>query len=556
MNPLPLVLALILIPCGLAAQPVKRTLHALVIGCDYQGTRLELPSPVRDAERVAETLATPAIGFRVTLLKNPDRRAFLEAVETFGEVIAREQGVGLFYFSGHGMQHDGENYLVPAAADPRFREDLPTDCVAASRVMVRMTAAGNGTNLLFLDACRDSPLPSARVKGAVAPGLAQMSGSGLLIGFAADSGKVALDSGQGSRYTNALLKHLPTPGISVAELLTRVRRDVITDTGRAQEPFVYMGLDELFSFVPGSGGIGNDSAAAELARLREELARAKPMGESSSTKLPSDSSNQMMETGVRDLEAGRWEVIEEVTAKNGGHRISWRYDMFQDSAHGNSLIGAAEKSTVNEREPTAKETAALAVLQIRKVGSERLMGAVWESNGFGEHFLVDLEGRWNASNSSFEAVARDRSSGEVSATFRGTQVGGFGKNKNLSEAPLIGGFWTIREFVEPSNGGYDIEWRYQLQIDNDGLTVARGSKVRVNHKPAKPGEVASNSVIRVSVNPKTGLLEGSSVEISPTGSPINASLVGTITSGGSGFILEAREAGSSRVTAMLLGAKE
>jgi hypothetical protein len=227
---------------------------------------------VRDAERFAKALATPAIGFRVTLLKNPDRRTFLEAIETFGEVIAREKGVGLFYFSGHGMQHEGENYLVPAAADPRFREDLPTDCVAASRVMVRMMAAGNGTNLLFLDACRDSPLPSARNKGAIAPGLAQMSGSGLLIGFAADSGKVALDSGQGSRYTNALLKHLPTQGISVAELLTRVRRDVVSETAQAQEPFVYMGLDELFSFVPGT--IPEESKE-EVERLQKELEEAR-----------------------------------------------------------------------------------------------------------------------------------------------------------------------------------------------------------------------------------------------------------------------------------------
>jgi hypothetical protein len=489
-------------------------------------------------------------------MKNPDRRSFLEAIETFGETLAAEKGVGLFYFSGHGMQYEGENYLVPAMADPRFREDLPTECITASRIVTRMAAAENGTNLLFLDACRDSPLPSARNKSSAIPGLAQMSGSGLLIGFAADSGRTALDTGDGSRYTNALLRHLTTPGINVTELLTRVRRDVISETNRAQEPFVYMGLDELFSFVPGTGGMNIDSSAAELARLREELARAKAISESSGTKLPSDSSDPAMETGVGDFQAGGWEVVEEVTAKNGGHRISWRYDLFPDCANSNGLIGAARKASVNDREPTAKETAAIAILKIRKMGGERLVGAVWESNGFGQQFLVDLDGRWNASHTAFDAVARDPSSGEVSATFRGLQVEGLGKNKNLSEAQLTGGLWKIREFVEPSNGGYDIEWHYQFQIDKDGFVVARGRKVRVNQRPANPGEVAADSVIRISANPRSGLLEGSSVETGPSGVSIQASLVGTITRGGTGFILEAREAGSNRATAMLVGAKE
>jgi formylglycine-generating enzyme required for sulfatase activity len=245
-----LALTFLGLPLTLGAQG-SRTLHALVIGCDYVGTKFQLPSPLRDADRIAKALGAAPIGFEVTLLRNPDRRAFLDAVDRFGETLARQKGVGLFYFSGHGMQHEGENYLMPSGAMPGYREDLPTECVAASRVVTRMAAAGNGTNLLFLDACRDS-LPSAMNKGAALPGLVQMSGSGLLIGFAADSGKVALDSGEGSRYTNALLKHLPTPGISVAELLTRVRRDVINDTARKQEPFVYMGLDELFAFVPGA----------------------------------------------------------------------------------------------------------------------------------------------------------------------------------------------------------------------------------------------------------------------------------------------------------------
>lgn len=231
---------------------------ALIVGCDYKGTGLELVSPIKDAEALAQVLRTGRLGFAdqdVEVLRNPNFGELTRAIDAFGQRLKSEEAVGLFYFSGHGAQHEGRNYLIPAGANIGFVEDLPSSAVAASRIVVRMEAANSGVNLVFLDACRSNALPSA-AKG-LRHGLNQMTGGGVLIGFAADANKEAYDSGDGSYYTNALLEHIKEPGISIFEMLTKVRADVRTATEGQQEPFMYSGLNEVFSFIP-RGGAGPD----------------------------------------------------------------------------------------------------------------------------------------------------------------------------------------------------------------------------------------------------------------------------------------------------------
>lgn len=217
---------------------------ALVIGCDYSGSNLELPSPTKDARAISATLKSKILGFKdknVTLLLNPTRREMLDAIDQFGEDLKNRNTIGVFYFSGHGAQHEGKNYLIPGKAQIKYLEDLGDEAVTASRVLTRMEAANNGVNVIFLDACRSCDLPSAKKKS-ISRGLNQMSASGVLIGFAADANKEAFDSGVGSFYTNSLLKRIREPGVSVFEMLTKVRADVRKATEGMQEPFMYAGL--------------------------------------------------------------------------------------------------------------------------------------------------------------------------------------------------------------------------------------------------------------------------------------------------------------------------
>jgi hypothetical protein len=228
---------------------------ALVVGCDYRGTGLELPSPARDANALS-TVLRDRLGFQVVTLLNPTRRGLIDAIDDFGAAVEKRGGVGLFYFSGHGAQHEGENYLIPTGAVLRFREDLPTETVAASRVLTRTEAARNPVNLIFLDACRNNELPSSKHKDVLANGLTGMQAvTGMLIGFATAKNNVANDSGSGSIYTNALLKHIATPGLSVMDMLTRVNNEVRRSTDGSQVPFMEVGLSDVFYFVPPTSAV-------------------------------------------------------------------------------------------------------------------------------------------------------------------------------------------------------------------------------------------------------------------------------------------------------------
>lgn len=234
---------------GVPPAPEART--ALIIGCDYKNSGMQLPSPLQDAASIAGVLET-RLGFKVTVLSNPTRKEMLGAIDKFGAALAQSGGIGLFYFSGHGSQFDGDNFLIPAGAELGFREDLPTEAIAAQRIVTRMEAAQNRVNLLFLDACRTNDLPSTK-KGAFTKGLTGMNAaSGMLISFASAKNTAANDTGSGSCYTNALVKHLATPGLSVTDMLTLVNNDVKKETAGAQIPFMEVGLDGVFRFVDGA----------------------------------------------------------------------------------------------------------------------------------------------------------------------------------------------------------------------------------------------------------------------------------------------------------------
>ena len=222
----------------------------LLVG-DYKGTSLELPSPVMDAKALAGALSK--VGFdrsNITLLENPTKAELIDAIDAFGEKLSVSRGVGLFYFSGHGAQVDGKNYLIPAEAKLKYRDHLETEGLSVRYIATSMEGAQNGINMLILDACRNNELPSAKRKALARKGLAEMDGDGILFCFAAKDGQVGPDTGKGSVYTNALINHLATPGVFVLDMLTRVRKEVKDGTDGTQEPFFYSGLDQVFSLAP------------------------------------------------------------------------------------------------------------------------------------------------------------------------------------------------------------------------------------------------------------------------------------------------------------------
>ncbi len=249
-----LCLGIILTQPVLSATP--RT--ALVIGnAAYQQGRLS--APVRDAQALAKVLRK--LGFQVIERSNLNLDEMEKAIGEFHQLLSKRSGVGLFYYSGHGIQYQNQNYLIPIGASESLygAYALPKKTVAVNEVLEAMNSAGNAVNLVFLDSCRTQPeMVKSWAKGQeIPPGMAKQSDvPGSLIAYAAAPGKPALDgkNGQNSPYVKELLKWIQKPNLSISDALTQVRVSVMKATrkGRqeAQQPQYSNALNELFYFNP------------------------------------------------------------------------------------------------------------------------------------------------------------------------------------------------------------------------------------------------------------------------------------------------------------------
>ena len=225
---------------------------ALVVGnANYQHA-VPLANPKNDAEDMAALLRR--LGFQVTAGLDLTDAAMEDRIRGFSR-RARAAKVALFFYAGHGMQVDGVNYLVPVDARLADEADLPFETVALDLVLKRM---GGGTNLVFLDACRDNPFArgwaGAGRSTSVGRGLTrvgEVGGSGMFIAFATDPNRIAADGeGRNSPFTAALKRHIETPGLEINGLLTEVRRTVLASTGDVQRPWSNSSLSDPFYFVP------------------------------------------------------------------------------------------------------------------------------------------------------------------------------------------------------------------------------------------------------------------------------------------------------------------
>ncbi|MBI4642094.1 MAG: caspase family protein [Candidatus Tectomicrobia bacterium] len=238
-----LAICLVLILTDEAAAQ-RRT--ALVIGnAAYEVGPLR--NPVNDAIDMAMTLRQ--LGFEVTLLRDVDLRAMEEAIDAFSLQL-RQGGVGLFYFAGHGVQVNGENYFIPVGARIDKETDVKYEAMHIGRVLDNVSDAGNDMNIIILDACRNNPF--ARSWRSRQRGLAVVQASrGVLIAYATAPGDVSSDGNErNGTYTKHLLRYMTAPGLSLEQMFKQVREAVVKETGGRQTPWESSSLLGSFSFAP------------------------------------------------------------------------------------------------------------------------------------------------------------------------------------------------------------------------------------------------------------------------------------------------------------------
>lgn len=249
-----LVWGLMVLALARPAEAAERRL-ALVIGNSaYSFGALE--NPKNDATLMSKTLKQ--VGFEVITLIDADQKAMKTAMLEFGRSLRDSDSVGLFYYAGHGVQVDGENYLVPVGANIRDEADVAVEAVAASELLRTMQRAASRINIAIFDACRNNPFASTTRSGT--RGLARIDApAGTIIAYATAPGDVALDgTGGNSPYAAALAKHMGSDGLTVEEVFKRARREVLESTKNKQTPWESSSLTGDFYFKPGTAPVGND----------------------------------------------------------------------------------------------------------------------------------------------------------------------------------------------------------------------------------------------------------------------------------------------------------
>lgn len=221
---------------------------ALVIGNSNYAVNAFLKNPVNDAADMADALRS--VGFVVHVVLNSTQLAMKQAIDAFGKEL-QEYNIGLFYYSGHGIQAEGYNYLVPIDAAISSERDVEYTCVEAGRVLSRMKDAGISTNIIVLDACRDNPFEERWTKNSNGQGLAFMKApSGSLVAYSTAPGTIASDGlGENGLYTSCLLKHIVTPGLSILEIFQLVRSEVRMISSDQQVPWESTSLEDNFYFI-------------------------------------------------------------------------------------------------------------------------------------------------------------------------------------------------------------------------------------------------------------------------------------------------------------------
>jgi len=209
--------------------------YALVIG-NSNYTNAPLRNPVNDARAMAAELRK--LGFDVTMITDGTNASMIRKIREFGNKLSENRGVGLFYYAGHGMQVNGQNYLIPVNAQIEKEQDVELETVDLRRVLGEMDAAHNRLNIVILDACRNNPFARSFSRS-VSRGLATpVAPQGTFIAYATSPGSVAADgSGKNGLYTQELLKALRVPGLKIEDVFKKVRVNVYSGSAKKQVPW-------------------------------------------------------------------------------------------------------------------------------------------------------------------------------------------------------------------------------------------------------------------------------------------------------------------------------
>ena len=251
-----------------AAHAGKRM--ALVIGVDAYQEVQPLKKSVANAKAVGAALERS--GFSVTTLFDGTRREAHPQDRRFQNALAAGD-TALIHFSGHGLEIDGQQYLLPAdVPSPRRlgREHLKYEAISLSSLIARIDSTGASTRILIVDACGNASSVDAGTPGSCVRERARAP-EGTFILYSAAEGQVALDrlreteTEPTSVFTRVLLRHITAEDREIVEVAKEVQREVTAlarTVDREQTPQYVDRLIEPFFLKP-SGSVSERPATVE-----------------------------------------------------------------------------------------------------------------------------------------------------------------------------------------------------------------------------------------------------------------------------------------------------
>jgi len=213
-------------------------------------------SPLLNAvnDAVDLNVALKALGFQTLLVQDASLATMRQKTREFAD-LALTADVALIFFSGHGIEHRGNNYLIPTSVVASLREfEVEDETFNAARWMdmleTQKGANRQRVNIVILDACRENTF--SRGWRSTSRGLARMEApSGTILAYATAPGKLASDGNPGDRnspYTKNLLKAIQQPNVPVEQVFKDVRRMVVEQTRGEQVPWENSSLIGNFVF--------------------------------------------------------------------------------------------------------------------------------------------------------------------------------------------------------------------------------------------------------------------------------------------------------------------
>ncbi len=232
---------------GMQTPPPADQRIALVIGNSNYQTAPKLANPGNDAQSMSQLLNSA--GFEVTQATDLTRKDMVRVVQDFTAKVA-ERGPGtvaMIYYAGHGVQVEGENYLLPVDAKISSSYDLDGNSLRLVDLMGTLDSISSRMRIVVLDACRNNPFPEVNDTGR---GLAIVDApNGSIVGYSTAPGMEAADGdGNHSPYTSAFLNIAREPNLPIEQLFKRVRLEVNNATRGRQTPWESSSLTSDFYF--------------------------------------------------------------------------------------------------------------------------------------------------------------------------------------------------------------------------------------------------------------------------------------------------------------------